>query len=161
MKSLVIAHLLLIFSLGAFAQVPAPELKETDDPELLHKAAMDALQKMADQWAEIAQKPGATHTKNVYQRLSDSFATLKLYREELYLAEKTDQPFHYEKLHIHINRQRMLIEEAELLYGKNAPQLPPEVKPKPLPAPKAAPTPAPPKSYRTESGFEVQLQLED
>lgn len=168
MKSIISVISLLICSLSLWAQPdaqpadqPAAQpLKPTDDPALLHKAAMDNLQMMSDKWAEIAKKPGTREAKHLFQRLSESYAAYKFTREETYIATQNQNPINYEKLREQQHKISIFEMEASALLGKDMPKLPPEVKPEAPPAPPVEPTPVPPKSYTTESGFEVRLQLE-
>jgi hypothetical protein len=136
-------------------------LKRSDDPEVLHYVAMKNLESQALEWEDIALKEKDPVKKDLYSRLTENYKTLILLREEKYQAEKTEQPFQYEKFNRHISQHKNLITEAIDSYGIGAPQLPKEVRPRKKPEAQAIPTPAPEKSYTTESGFEVKFRLED
>jgi hypothetical protein len=160
MKPLLYAFSLLICSLSLWSEPDTQPLEPTDDLALLHQAAMDNLQMMADKWTDLAAKTGNRDDRRLYQSLADGYAAYKMTREASYLAEKNQEPIHYEKLREQKNFIRYLERGAAEILGKDMPQLPPEVRPDAPPVPPVEPTPVPLKSHTTESGFEVRLLLE-
>ncbi|MGA0332506.1 MAG: hypothetical protein ACO3N7_00825 [Kiritimatiellia bacterium] len=132
-----------------------------DSPEALHTLAMENLQKQSDIWREIADKRQRRKERALYLRVADSYLELKAVREETFLAARNKQSVHYEKLIQTEERHARLLEEAEAVYGPNAPKLPAEKKAPPPPQERITPTPTPPAKYRSESGFEVILKLEE
>lgn len=149
---------LLLLGPGMFAQEP---LKPTDDPEVLHKAAMENLEQTALEWEKIAQDTGDLSQRSLYTRVAESYRTWALIREERFTAEKNQQAVNYELYLRHRGRHNFLVEEATTLYGEGAPKPPEEVKPQPKPEVVPTPTPTPEKSYTTESGFTVTFRLEE
>ncbi len=140
---------------------PAPPARDAD-PALIQAYNMEILEAQAKIWEDIAGKTNDPANRDLYYQLAASYRLLKEYRQELFLNELNQQPFHYEKLGGQHHQHNKLLEAAILIYGeKNAPVIPPDVHPKRAPAPVADPPPVPQSTYTTESGFEVKLKLEN
>lgn len=151
----------LLGSLPLAAEPEAPPPPLAEDPALLHQTAMKNLEMISKKWEKLAEESRKRDQKDLFHRLSESYADYKAIREEAYQAEQNRHPVSYEKLIQQRARILGMEKEAEVHLGKGTPRLPPEPRPRVPEAASAVPTPLPPTHYTTESGFRVQLRLED